>query len=329
MNKINQKEGSKGVKHGAVKSLIKKAIELGVKVEFVSCKYHSLIKLTHNKKTFFIRRGTIPTTIMMGDMTRNKDLTKIILGEIKIKTPKGAVASSYDNALSLIKKNKLSFPLITKPLDGSIASGVTWDINSKKELKEAINMLKKTRFFKKTKKFLVEEMFKGDEFRVLLFKEKVISCVKKVPASITGDGKLSIKELIKKFNKKRMKGFEIKIDKIVEKTLKENKLTLKSVLPKNFNLRLRNNLNMSDGGRSIECTKEMNNYFKKICEKAMSVMGLQYGGVDLLAKDITNKKSPYVILELNSNPYYNMNEKPLVEGKGVDVSSKILKELFF
>lgn len=85
---------------------------------------------------------------------------------------------------------------------------------------------------------------------------------------------------------------------------------------------------MSDGGRSIDYTDKMNNHFKKICSKAIEAIGLDYGGIDLIAEDISQKYSPYAIIEINPDPVYVMNEKPLVEGKGIDVSGKIIKLLF-
>ena len=317
----------KKIKHGGVKSLVKKAFELKIKVGFFY-ENPTLLKLEYKNKTVFIKRGSAPLARRMGDMTKNKNLTKMILGEMKIKTPKGIVGSSFKEASGLIKKNKLSYPLIVKPIDDSLARGVTWDIRSKEELKKAVDLLRKIKSFQKSNKFLVEEMFRGDEFRFLIFGGKIVSCVKKVPASVIGDGKSTIKELSDKFNKRRMKGFEIKIDKIVRATLDKNKLTLNSVLSKNYCLKLRNNLNMSDGGRSINVTHKFNERFKNICEQAAEAVGLTYGGIDLLTKDITAQDSKYVILEINPNPYYNMHEKPLVEGKGIDVSSKILKHLF-
>lgn len=324
---MNQKQEIKKLEHGGMKSLIKKAAKLGIKITFLSYGY-SLINLRFKEKVVFIKRGEVPMERRMGNMTKNKHLTKVILKEVGIKTPRGIVATSFNEALSLIKKTSLSYPLIIKPIDGSLATGVTWDIRSKDEIKKAVNNLEKKKTFQKLKKFLVEEAFLGDEFRILIFNKKVISCVKKIPASVIGDGCSTIKKLVENFNKQRMRGFEIKIDSVVKNTLKKNRLALNSVIPKDFHFKLRNNLNMSDGGRCIECTRETHNHFKKICEEATEVLGLTYGGIDLMAKDITSKKSPYVILEVNPNPFYNMHERPLVEGRGIDVSFKILKNLF-
>lgn len=317
----------KKIKHGGVKSLVRKALEKKIDAKiFLNDPF--VIKLTHKEKSVIIRGGSVPLERKMGNMTKNKNLTKIILEDAGIKVPKGFVAGSLKEALSFLKKSKLKFPLIAKPLNDSLARGVTWNINSTKELKKAINFLYKNKSLKLRKYFLVEEMFVGEEFRILIFDGKVVSCVKKIPASVVGDGKSTIMRLIEMFNRKRMKGFEIKIDKIVKKNLKMKKLKLNSILPDGYVLKLRNNLNMSDGGRAVDCTQEINKRFKQICERAAEVVNLSYCGIDLLTKNISLGQSPYVVIEINSNPYYNMHEKPLVEGKGIDLSSKILKKLF-
>jgi cyanophycin synthetase len=263
----------------------------------------------------------------MGNLTRNKQFTKVLLENVGIRTPKGIVAKSYKETLPLIKKARLAYPLIVKPLDGSLARGVSWNIQSLPELKKAVSFFEKTRKSKKSQ-LLVEEMYIGDEFRVLIFNGKIVSCVKKVPATIIGDGKSTIKELVKIFDRTRTKGFEIKLDKTALKTISQKNLKLSSILPANYALKLRNNLNMSDGGRCIECTREMSEHLKRICIQATTTVGLTYGGLDLMTKNLATKKDDYVILEINPNPFYNMHEKPLVEGIGVDVSKRILEYLF-
>ncbi len=271
---------------------------------------------------------TIPLQRRMGNLTTDKCITKICLREFGINVPEGFVAESKNEALNLFKKTKLQYPLILKPVNGAFANQVVWDIKTKKELIDAILNFKKYEKKHKFKRFIVEEMQAGNEFRILMFQGKVISCVQKISASIEGDGKNTIENIIHAFNKRREKGFDIKIDAIVLDRLKENKLTLHSILPRGHVLKLRNNLNMSDGGRSIEYTDKMNNFFKKTCSRAIKAVGLNYGGIDLITENISKKNSSYVIIEINPDPVYIMHEKPLVEGKGIDVSSKILKSIF-
>jgi len=315
------------IKHKTMRSLLNKALELRIKIDF-SHIGNNLVILKHNKEKVIFKSTVIPLQRRMGNLTTDKCHTKICLKEVGISVPRGFVAESRSGALDLLKKMKLQFPLILKPVNGTLAKQVVWDIKTEKELANAISDFKKSEKTHKFKRFLVEEMQAGDEYRILMFQGKVLSCVQKRSASVMGDGKSPIKNLIHIFNKERNKGFDITIDSVVLSRLKENGLTMRSILPKDYVLKLRNNLNMSDGGRSIDYIGKMNSCFKEICSRAVKAVGLNYGGIDLITKNIGQKNSPYVILEINPDPAYIMHEKPLVEGKGVDISKKILKYLF-
>lgn len=315
------------IKHRAMRSLLSKALELGIKIDFSHIDKGLLI-LAYQKEKLFLRNTAIPMQRKMGNLTTDKCHTKICLNEVGINVPRGFATNSKNEALVLLKKFKLRFPLILKPVNGAFAERVVWDIKTKKELADAILDFKKSEKKHKFKRFLVEEMQLGDEYRVLMLQGRVISCVQKRAASILGDGSLNIKNLIRVFNKSRGKGFDMKIDSIVLDKLKRSNLTIRSILPKNYLLKLRNNLNMSDGGRSIDYTNKMNAYLKKICCDAVKAVGLSYGGIDLITENISQKNSAYAIIEINPDPVYIMHEKPLVEGRGIDVSYKILKILF-
>lgn len=320
------------IKHGGFHSLVKRAIELGMGVELISPE-NNITCFSYKREKVYIKGKNAPAYRRMGDMTRKKIVTKLVLENLGIRTPRGIEAATIKDAQKKIKDSSLEYPLLLKPSAGTRGLGVTWGIKNSPDLKKAIALFEKASkenpfLVTKARTFLVEEMFQGDEYRVLVLDGKVVSCVHKIPATIIGDGKSSIKKLIDAFNATRNEGFFIHVDKTVKNTLKKNVLDMGSVLPKNTTLRLRNNLNMSDGGRSIDVTKTLHPKLKSICVRAVQGIGLTYGGVDLMAKDITNPKTRYVILEINSNPYYNMNEKPLVEGTGTDISWLFLKKMF-
>ena len=322
----------KSIKHGGFHSLVRRAIELGIDVELISA-FDKITRFTYNNNFFFIRGKNMPVYRRMGEMTKKKVVTKLVLESFNIRTPHGFEATTFSEAKRLITKQALSYPLILKPSAGTRGLGVSWNILTDTDLKKAIshfrNTLEQHSFLSsKSKAFLVEEMFSGHEYRVIVLDNKVLSCVEKIPASITGDGKSTIQQHIRAFNKTRLPGFIIHVDQTVRQTLKKNGLDFHSILPKNKVLRLRDNLNMSNGGRSIDVTTKLHPDLKQICIRANKSIGLTYGGVDFMADDISNPKTRYVILEINSNPYYNMNEKPLVEGKGVDISLLFLKKMF-
>lgn len=314
--------------HGGFKSLLSRALTLGIQIDVIPVSNSSIIKLSYKEKILFCRNNNIPLYRKMGNFTKNKLVTKTILDAVGIRTPRGILVENATEAEHLVKKTGLKFPLITKPLDGTLAKGVSWNIQNEEDLRKGVEHAYKIGGLSGPGKILVEEMFQGNEYRVLIFNGKVLSCVQKIAAGVIGDGQSTIKKLIKKFNTTRVHGFEIKFDKVAQKTLRRKGLSLESVPAKGDYIPFRNNLNMSDGGRSVEVTEIMHPSFKHLCEEAMQVVGLSYGGIDFMAQDITKKNSPYIIIEINPNPFYNMHEKPLVEGKGIDVSQIILKHLF-
>lgn len=316
------------VKHGGFKSFLKRTEELGIKIEILEHEHTPVLKLSHGDQFFFCYKRNMPILRRMGNLTKNKVITKIILESVGIKTPQGIVAISPEQAVSEIQEKQLRYPLIVKPVDGSLAKGVTWNVATEKEVAEAVEHALDAYGYRKGIKIIVEEMFIGNEYRVLVFNGQVLSCVEKIPAGVTGDGKSTIHELIHTFNKNRRHGFEIKLDSVAKNTIEQSGYTLKTVLPNDFFFKFRNNLNMSDGGRSIERTDEMSPVLKNICVKAVEAIGLTYGGLDLLTNNISSPNPDYVILEINPNPYFNMHEKPLVEGIGIDVSLIILQYLF-
>lgn len=325
---MNLKRYIKQLKHGGFRSFLGRAHAMGVEITLIEEGRLDVFRLRYKGKALFCIGSNIPLFRRMGNLSKDKNTTKKVLEDVGIRTPRGILVTDYREIAPLLRKEKLSFPLITKPVDGSLAKGVTWNIQSLEELKAGFHHAKGAYGKRAAAKILVEEMIQGNEYRVLVFNGRVLSCVQKIPAGVTGDGSSTIQKLIHRFNKGRVKGFEIKLDAVAKKTLREHGLTLKSVLPKGQFFKFRNNLNMSDGGRSVEVTGEMSPALKKICVRAVQAVGLTYGGLDLITPDLSSMKKGYAVLEVNPHPFYNMHEKPLVEGKGVDVSEILLKSLF-
>lgn len=328
MHKMLTKKYIQNIKHGGFRSFVQRALELGVTIDIL-LDSPRIYRLSHSGKVLFTAQWNIPLMKQLGNTAvDNKVATKVILRANNISTPKGILAHSLKECIEGIQEEKLSYPLICKPLDGSLARGMTWDICSQKKLPRAILTAQKA--YKKTSSsavpFIVEEVVIGDEYRIIVFQNQVLACVKKLPATVTGDGCSTLQELILAFNKTRRHGFEIKVDSVVKETLKRERLTLASVLPDNSVLKLRHNLNMSDGGRAIDCTAQVHPKIRQACVRATQAVGLTFGGLDVITEDITKDK--YTILEINSRPYHNMHEKPLVEGESVDISGILLQNLF-
>ncbi|MEA3322899.1 MAG: ATP-grasp domain-containing protein [Patescibacteria group bacterium] len=317
------------ITHAGFRSLIRKAVEMDIDVHIYK-KHKKLIRLSYKNKVIYTNNYMPALSRNAGSFTLSKEVTKTILNENNITVPRGITAKTFIEACSLIKKNILSYPLILKPIDGSLAQGITWNITSQKELRTAIKFFKeqqKSNYLLKRKRFVVEEMFIGDEYRVLVLKNRVISCIQKIPATIVGDGSSTIKELVDVQNEIRLPDFSIKLDTTAKTTIKHKGFTLTTILPKSYKLVLRNDMMLANGGRAVDRTHVMSDELKNRCVQATRALGLTFSGIDLLTTNI-KQGNAYVIIEVNSNPVYIINEKPLVEGSGVDVSLLLLQTMF-
>lgn len=311
------------------RKILQKAIKKhGVKVRIVSEK-DRLIELTYkNKKRLMLGDRFYFNITSSIRIAKSKRITRDILEENKISVPRGIVSKNISTAVSEVKRKKMKYPLVVKPVDGSKSEGVIMDINSEKELKKGIRKMKR-QCKMKDDEFLVEETAKGKNFRLLLLGGKFVACAQRTRAHVIGDGKSSIKKLIEQHNKNAIKKFRIVIDKEALSKLGKQKLKLKSVLEKGRRADLRDVASLSTGGVSIDRTQETSPYFKKIGEQIASIFNLKRIGIDVMAEDITSNTSPsYAVLEINCDPGITFHEKPIAQGKGVDTVKSLLDTYF-
>ena len=310
--------------------IVREAPKHKIKMEIIS-ERNAIIKFSKGSNSFYTIGNDLPFCKKYPPaVIENKDATKELLSTQGLCVPKGVCANSYTDLRRQILKESLSFPLILKPIDGLRSIGITWDISSFNQLRHAVCKLKKIQkdsLHLKSNFFIAEEQFEGDEFRVLILGGKLIACVKKIPATVIGDGAHSISQLITLFNTNRKKKYHMIIDDTVNDYLARQKKSLKYIPSANQHVKLRNDMMLSHGGRAIDYTQKISSSLRNICISSAHAAGLDYVGIDILVKKGASKNissGEYVIIELNTFPAYVLNEAPLAENATVDVSSILL-----
>jgi len=196
---------------------------------------------------------------------------------------------------------KIGFPLIVKPNSGSQGANVI-KVNNKTEFSKALRKI-----FVKDNIALVQKFIKGDDYRIVVLDNKVISAYQRIPFSIIGNGKLTAKKLIQAKLKRLLdldREAKITIDdpRLVH-NLKKNNYDLSSIIPRAEKVYLLDNANLSTGGESVEVTKIIHPDFKKLAIKLTKDMGLRLCGVDLMvAGDISKAPKKYWVIEINAAP---------------------------
>ncbi|MDD4803925.1 MAG: ATP-grasp domain-containing protein [Candidatus Pacebacteria bacterium] len=196
---------------------------------------------------------------------------------------------------------KIEFPVIVKPNSGSQGSGVTL-VHNKREFYKAMHAI-----FKGDRVALVQKPVYGKDYRIVVLDNKIISVYERIPLSVIGNGKSTIKKLLKEKQLQFIassRDTHIKTnDPRITMKLKHRGLTLRYVPAKGEKIYLLDNANLSTRGDSLDVTKKIHPDFKALAIKLTHDMGLRLCGVDFMIDgDISQKPGNYWVLEINSAP---------------------------
>lgn len=309
--------------------VIKAAIKHNLKYEILDEK-RSFIKIYNDEKEEYIYQATKTSKDVstFPFVTDNKELVKEILRENNFDTPNGIILEKNltKRDIRILTEPFIGKSVVVKPNATNKGIGIMIFENAvtEKELRDAI-----TNAFKYDSKVIVEEFKKGLEYRFLVVGDECICVLHRRCASVVGDGKSNIEELIKKKNEEPWHGLSgrvITIDDNLKTIIKRQGYTLKSVPKKEKRVYVRDNSNCSTGGESIDLTDIVPDEFKRVAVKAAKLFNAKICGVDILIENFN--KFNYSIVELNDNPGIGICECPY-EGKGRPIGEAILRLLGF
>src|SRR5690625_2596260 len=281
----------------------------------------------HKEHVFTESNGDM-NTVEADHICKYKDLTYEYLEEAGVPVPKGKNFNSDHSIDEMLSFGKgMTYPIVVKPADGGGGHGVISNIQSGEQLEEALHYVRnKLRY----ENIILQEFIAGDEVRIYVLGDRVLSAVNRIHAHIIGDGKNTITKLVELKNEFR-KGVThlhhrpIIIDSSVHKLLKESGYTVDTILKKDEQVFLREVSNVSTGGDPIEVSHELTSQQKEIAIKATkAVPGLEHSGVDLM---INRGSESGVVIEVNIRPGIGSHLFP-IKGKAVDIPKALLDHYF-
>lgn len=266
-----------------------------------------LMCISGNGKTYRVFRTWTdvnfpPTKVISGD----KVLTRQFLSGHNLSIPAGEsfrhdqAKRALDFALSLQR------PCVVKPaLDTWAGKGVSLNLSSPRQIRKAFHLASLY-----CNEILIEEFVPGENYRFLVLNGKCLSAVHREPASVVGNGKDTVRELVRKENAGRIhrsdwsigdpEYWPIPLNRLARVTLKKQGLNLSSVVPKGQLVRLNNLCQVVHGATFYEVLDDAHPATVRAAELAASVIGLQLAGVDVISPDI--RAPAYWINEVNSIP---------------------------
>ncbi|HYO42682.1 MAG TPA: cyanophycin synthetase [Candidatus Limnocylindrales bacterium] len=265
------------------------------------------------------------------DIASDKKLTNRLLDSAGLPVPRSELVDNEDDAVRAARR--LGFPCVIKPLDGNHGRGVALDLEDEDAVRAA---WPETRRQSRRGDVVVETHLAGRDYRCLVIGGKLAAVAERVPASVTGDGERTIRELVEIVNADPRRGIghekvltRIKLDANAEEVLEGQGFTPDSVPDAGVFVKLALTGNMSTGGTSIDRTFEAHPDNVEIAETAARVVGLDIAGIDFICPDITEpvRETGGGIVEVNAAPGFRMHTNP-TEGEPQYVAKPVIDLLF-
>ena len=290
----------------------------------------SLVRLGYGKYLRLIQAAMTDGTSAIGvEVAGDKDMTKARLARASIPVPAGEVVRTEEEAVAAI--STVGAPVVVKPLDGRQGKGVSLRLSEPEEVRAAFRIAQEF-----SRDVLVEEMYEGRNYRVLVVGYKMAAASERIPCHVTGDGKHTVAELIdiENSNPLRGEGHEKPLTKIRKDDeilrafmLKEGR-GMDDVPEEGERVSLCAGMNLSTGGTAKDVTDDVHPSVRGLCERAARVMGMDVCGIDLVVKDVAEHDGGGGgVIEVNAAPGLRMHQFP-GEGKPRDVGAAIVEMLY-
>ncbi len=301
-------------------------------IPFMRLDRYSLVQLgqgVHQQRiraTMTSRTGGIAV-----DIASDKKLTNRLLDSAGLPVPRSEVVTTEDEAVAVARR--MGYPCVLKPLDGNHGRGVALGLADEAAVRAAFPEAYRQ---SRSRDVLVESYITGRDYRCLVIGGKLAAVAERVPASVTGDGVQTIRQLVELTNQDPRRGIghekvltRIKLDDNAIEVLAGQGFAPDDVPAAGAFVKVALTGNMSTGGTSIDRTMEAHPDNVEIAETAARVVGLDIAGIDFICPDIEEpvRETGGGIVEVNAAPGFRMHTHP-TEGEPQYVARPVIDLLF-
>jgi len=214
----------------------------------------------------------------------DKHLANRFLGRYGFPVPKQVKYSGFEKAQEFLQKCK---SIVVKPCREWGGRGVAVAVRTISELRQAV--LRARRF---GENLVLEEYVEGEDNRLIFVNGSFVAAIRRVPASVAGDGKNNIRHLIQQQNAKNHRadaGNIIPLDNETRRTLIASGLTYNSVPRQGQAVQVRRTSNYHTGGIVEDITEAVNPDLVRQGLKVARLFALPVMGIDFLVNTKLNK----------------------------------------
>jgi cyanophycin synthetase len=206
--------------------------------------------------------------------------------------------------------------VVVKPANGTGGGeGVTTGIRTPRQLAWAATLAAQC-----SSELLVEQQIAGDNYRLLYLDGALLDAVRRCPPRVTGDGRSTIRQLVKAANADRLRRGAaisqvlVSVDMDMEHTLARQCLSLSSVPATGVVVPVKTVINQNFAADNVTVTDRLCPAVIAAGARAARAVGVRLAGIDIITRDphVPLAESGGVILEVNTTPgfhyHYHKND---------------------
>lgn len=265
-----------------------------------------------------------------------KEVARVFLGRARLPVPAGLFLRLTEDADPARRARSLGFPLVLKPPDSHGGQLAYPGIRSVAELKQRLRQYADLG----VREVLAEREVKGRNYRMLVLDGRIIGLSERLPPTLVGDGRSSVRELVARRNALRrgnLPVLPVVLDTDARRALRRQGLTPSSVPRKGRRFLLHAVTNISKGGTCREVLELVHPGWRRVARRILrAIPGSRLLGADIIAHNIA--RSPFDaaqgkparrwwIIEVNGNPEIELHHFPW-EGIPSDPAAAIVRALF-
>lgn len=288
------------------KNIIQEALKRGIQVEQFYKDFYSLnlggisIKCEESLSEL--------TSAITVSQCRNSKIFFETLKNIDVSYPKTEFVSRRQKAKNFLIENKKI--ILKTPFKNKVSE----------EISEESQLLKTfSSIYSCSSEVLLQKYEEGNLYKILVIDNKVISVVEAIAPMITGDGKNSIKQLIKKSSRRKIALSEgvnkIPLDSSTRSFISKQGYSIEDVLPKGREIKVRKTANYHTGG-TMKTINEFPLFFKKIAIKIAKTVDSAVLEIEMIIPNLNEEK--YFVLEANIKPHLSYYSSSIVYSKFID-----------
>ncbi len=268
----------------------------GIGVDVLDAEWGEL-RLSHAGRSIVTRESLSElTTAVAMSRCDDKRVTRRILARAGLCVPQGRSATGDEQDGAFLAEVG---ELVVKPARGEQGKGITVGVTEQAALPEAVALARSH-----CPDVLLEQLVAGQDLRVVVIGHEVVAAAVRRPASVLGDGRTPVRELIGAQSRRREAATRgesrIPMDEGTVATVRAHGYEMDDVLPAGHELEVRRTANLHTGGTIHDVTSLLHPALISAAVRASRAIDIPVTGLDFLVPDLGAPE--HVLIEANERP---------------------------